>query len=71
MSNGLKRPWTGPLESDTDEHGKLLHPVPFERWPYGPPESHEQCCALFIGILHCDCKASDASDSEFGEAHET
>lgn len=35
-------------------------------WPYGPPDHHESCCVLFAGRDYCDCKASDASDEEFG-----
>ena len=37
-------------------------------WPYGPPEFHEDCCRLHRhdGVGFCDCKASDASDVEWG-----
>lgn len=59
--------WTGPREGEMDaEACKLLAPVPGERWPYGPPEAHEPCCRLHAGELLCDCKASDASDDEWG-----
>jgi hypothetical protein len=39
-------------------------------WPYGPPEKHEPCCRLHenSGRGYCDCKASDASDTDCGEA---
>lgn len=62
-------PWTGPLEGDTTEpRGEVLvRPVPPERWPYGPPAFHEDCCHLREGGLYCDCKASDNSDTEYGE----
>jgi hypothetical protein len=39
------------------------------QWPYGPPDHHEECCLLHKGGGYCDCKASDASDSEFGLGH--
>lgn len=37
-------------------------------WPYGPPDHHEECCLLHEtgGNGYCDCKASDASDTEWG-----
>lgn len=35
-------------------------------WPYGPPHMHEDCCVLRRGETYCDCKASDASDTEWG-----
>jgi hypothetical protein len=34
--------------------------------PYGPPDHHESCCSFLKGDLFCDCKASDASDTEHG-----
>lgn len=37
-------------------------------WPYGPPGFHEDCCLLHEGGAYCDCKASDASDTEWGMA---
>lgn len=59
--------WTGPREDDLGPDGvTLLRPVPGERWPYGPPSFHEACCRLFAAGLFCDCKASDASDDEWG-----
>lgn len=58
--------WTGPHEDDLDTDGTLLRPVPPERWPYGLPEHHEDCCVLHEGGLYCDCKASDHSDVEHG-----
>jgi len=56
--------WTGPLEGDlvTGEEDVLRSPVPPERWPYGPPHYHQECCILFEGGLYCDCLASDQSD---------
>lgn len=63
--------WTGPDDDDLDASGiRLVRPVPPERWPYGPPSAHETCCMLHRGHnggLYCDCKASDASDDEWGE----
>lgn len=41
--------------------------LPEKEWPYGPPSHHETCCMLFEGATDCDCKASDASDNEYGE----
>lgn len=58
--------WTGPLLSDCLENGDLKHPVPPERWPYGPPAWHQACCLLFEGATFCDCRASDAEDLEYG-----
>jgi hypothetical protein len=68
--------WHGPNESDLKTDGvSLVGPVPDERWPYGPPSYHETCCRLHrmrdqsrTGGLYCDCKASEASDTEFGGA---
>jgi len=61
--------WTGPHESDLKPGGsELRQPVPPERWPYGPPDYHETCCRLHKQGLFCDCKASDASDTEYGDA---
>lgn len=56
--------WTGPRDGETDAEGRLLRSVPPERWPYGPPEAHEDCCTLHEGGLYCDCAASDASADE-------
>jgi hypothetical protein len=54
--------WTGPLEDDWEvRRDRLRHPVPPERWPFGPPEAHEDVCLLHEGGLYCDCAASDAS----------
>ncbi len=66
------RYWTGPTDDDLTTPGgsRLRAPVPPERWPYGPPEFHEDCCKLFGAFgpgLFCDCKASDASDDEWGD----
>ena len=61
--------WIGPLPGDLDYHeiewmGDM--PIPPERWPYGPPDFHEGACGLHAGGRFCDCKASDASDTEWG-----
>jgi hypothetical protein len=55
--------WRGPREEDlTQPDGDVLKaPVPGERWPYGPPTWHQDCCTLHHGGLFCDCDASDAS----------
>lgn len=57
--------WTGPLDSDLDSQvlSTLKHPVPGDRWPYGPPGDHQDCCSLHGGGLFCDCAAS-ATDQE-------
>lgn len=60
--------WTGPDEADLKSDGvSLWKPVPPERWPYCLPDYHEICCLLHNQGLYCDCKASDASDTEHGE----
>lgn len=56
-------------EDDARLDGVLVAPVPPERWPYGPPSHHEDCCRLHDRGLYCDCKASDASDAEYGDGH--
>ena len=59
--------WTGPNANDLMPSGdKLCRPVPPERWPCGPPTAHEPCCRLHAQGLYCDCRASDASDLEWG-----
>lgn len=63
---GERKEWTGPTEDDLDSEGTLLRPVPPERWPFGPPDHHEECCTLHASGTYCDCKASDASDAEWG-----
>lgn len=62
--------WTGPLESDLMPDGTTLRaPVPPERWPFGLPDAHQDCCNLRAsGGLFCDCEASDASAPDHGEA---
>lgn len=56
--------WTGPLDGDLEGDGQTLKaPVPPERWPYGEPEAHEDCCLLQFGGLYCDCEASAAEPS--------
>jgi len=52
--------WTGPREDEVDCMGTLRAPVPPERWPYGPPRDHDDCCGLHDGGLFCDCGASAA-----------
>ena len=56
--------WIGPREGEIDAIGRLRAPVPPERWPYGPPEAHEDDCHLQRGGLWCDCGASDASTED-------
>jgi hypothetical protein len=55
--------WSGPREEDWENHHRLRlkQPVPPERWPYGPPDWHQDCCFLHSGGLYCDCEASDSS----------
>lgn len=57
--------WTGPRDSDwsTPARERLRAPVPADRWPYGPPDEHQEGCILHEGGLFCDCAAS-AADSE-------
>jgi hypothetical protein len=65
------RRWTGPRPSDLEPNGVTLRwSVPSERWPYGPPSAHENCCSLRPPTFgkFCDCKASAADDDEHGEA---
>lgn len=38
-------------------------------WPYGGWHYHEDCCNLKNGGDFCDCKASDANDTEWGLCH--
>lgn len=61
--------WTGPNDEDflNGKDGSLRAPIPPERWPYGPPEEHEQGCSLHTGGLWCDCKASASDDTSHGE----
>jgi hypothetical protein len=57
--------WTGPRDADLTEGQTLLvHPVPPERWPYGPPEEHQAGCNLHRDGLFCDCVASSNEDDE-------
>lgn len=65
MEVSTTKRWTGPREGEIDGLGRLRAPVPPDRWPYGPPEVHEDCCYLHRDGLFCDCGASDAS-SEVG-----
>ena len=65
---GVPYRWTGPRPQDLSG-GELIRPVPPERWPFGPPAYHEKCCSLRSQELYCDCKASDASDTEWGVSH--
>lgn len=54
--------WTGPDDGDVQADGQTLKvPVPGDRWPYGPPEAHEDACGLHNEGLFCDCAASDGS----------
>lgn len=55
--------WTGPHDADLADDGTTLRaPVPPERWPFGPPDAHEDACALYRGVLFCDCEASAAEE---------
>ena len=47
---------------------RLPEPIDGDSWPFGPPSFHETCCKLHLGAVYCDCKASDASDVEYGRA---
>ena len=66
--------WIGPREGDLKPDGASLRgPVPPERWPYGPPSAHEDCCRLHAvhnahrsDGLYCDCAASAADDLNYG-----
>jgi len=59
--------WTGPREDEIDGLGRLLSPVPPDRWPYGSPDMHDDSCHLHRGGLCCDCAASDEGEDEHGE----
>lgn len=65
----MTQPWTGPHAADWADatRTRLVQPVPAARWPYGPPDHHQDCCALHGGGLFCDCEASAADDLEWGE----
>ena len=67
MTVVAKKRWKGPREDEIDNLDRLRAPVPPERWPYGPPDLHEDDCRLQRGGLWCDCAASDASADEYGE----
>ena len=62
--------WTGPRDEDWADstETRLRAPVPPERWPYGPPDAHDDWCMLFgrapsvNAILFCDCSASASED---------
>ena len=57
--------WTGPLPGDTEADGVTLKQwVPPNRWPYGPPEDHQECCNLHEGGLYCDCDLSAEEDGD-------
>jgi hypothetical protein len=64
----MKR-WTGPHEGELDVAGRWRGalPIPSERWPYGPPEAHEDCCWLHANGRFCDCAASDVSTEDEGD----
>lgn len=66
----IRAPWTGPLDGDLWLDGTAKNPpLPPERWPYGAPAYHEECCDLFAKGRFCDCSASAADDEEWGEGH--
>jgi hypothetical protein len=55
--------WRGPRDEDLKADGvSLRHLVPPERWPYGPPAEHQDCCLLHERGLYCDCAASAADE---------
>lgn len=58
--------WTGPNERDLMLDGQTIRPealpLPPERWPYGEPSAHEDCCLLHTGGAFCDCAASAAEE---------
>ncbi len=63
--------WVGPLAGDLEPGSDdvLVAVVPPERWPYGLPSFHEECCRLHAHGLFCDCAASAADGYEHGECH--
>lgn len=65
------RSWTGPRPDEIDAVGRLRVEVPPDRWPFGPPDVHESICTLLkpggVGA-YCDCAASSADDTDFGDA---
>lgn len=54
----VRKRWTGPNEFDLDETGALIATVPPERWPWGPPRSHDGECELHASGLRCTCARS-------------
>lgn len=68
--SGVRGAWEGPMPNDLlDDRIRIRWPLPHARWPYGPPDFHEDCCKLHRynrwGSF-CDCKASDASGTMWG-----
>jgi hypothetical protein len=65
MVSRVKR-WMGPRDDEVDMAGSWRGslPIPPDRWPYGPPDIHEDCCYLHRNGRYCDCAASDASTEE-------
>ncbi len=60
--------WTGPNWDDWQPGENMLKAaVPPERWPYGPPDHHQDACILHKGGLYCDCEASAHDDVEWGK----
>lgn len=59
--------WTGPRDDELAPDGTTLtRVVPPARWPFGPPEFHQDGCILFNGGLFCDCLASASDDLDWG-----
>jgi hypothetical protein len=56
-------------DCDRSQQGKPAFKLAPELWPYGFPHMHEECCMLHHGKVDCDCKASDESDTEWGDSH--
>lgn len=65
--------WAGPKPGDWADKLRtvLAAPVPPERWPWGPPDQHEDPCTLHRGGLFCDCAASDSGADGWGWGVET
>ena len=54
--------WIGWTGSQLDSYQK--GPIPPNKWPYGPPSAHQDCCLLFSGATYCDCDASAATGED-------
>jgi len=60
--------WKGPDLAEVNSAIEWIGPLPIppEKWPYGPPDHHQECCTLVCGGRFCDCEVSDSDDCEFG-----